>query len=123
MLDYQSTAQDTGKPTSVDLHLGLATAPVLYAAQQVRTDVYPACASNTFMQYPELNELIDRKFKMQGDVEMAQDIVHRSDGLALTHQLAAQHCHRAVEHIQKIIRSPEQDALIKLTEDVLHRNK
>ena len=35
MLDYKSTAQDTGKPTSVDLHLGLATAPVLYAAQQV----------------------------------------------------------------------------------------
>ena len=36
MLDYKSTAQDTGKPTSVDLHLGLATAPVLFAAQQVR---------------------------------------------------------------------------------------
>lgn len=42
MLDYKSTAQDTGKPTAVDLHLGLATAPVLYAAQQVRT-VYPVC--------------------------------------------------------------------------------
>lgn len=41
MLDYKSTAQDTGKPTSVDLHLGLATAPVLYAAQQVRTNTYP----------------------------------------------------------------------------------
>lgn len=37
MLDYKSTTQDTGKHTAVDLHLGLATAPVLYAAQQVRT--------------------------------------------------------------------------------------
>ena len=39
MLDYKSTAQDTGKPTAVDLHLGLATAPVLYAVQQVRITV------------------------------------------------------------------------------------
>lgn len=54
---------------------------------------------------------------------MAQDIVHRSNGLELTHQLAAQHCHRAVEHIQRITKSPEQDALIKLTEDVLNRSK
>ena len=76
-----------------------------------------------FMQYPILNELIDRKFKIQGDVEIAQDIVHKSDGLMLTHQLAAQHCNKAVEHIQKIAKSPEQDALIKLTEGVLHRNK
>lgn len=44
MLDYKSTAQDTGKPTAVDLHLGLATAPVLYAAQQVRTtNMYHVC--------------------------------------------------------------------------------
>lgn len=60
---------------------------------------------------------------MQGDVEMAQDIVHKSDGLVLTHRLAEQHCHKAIEHIQKITNSPEQDAIIKLTEDVLHRNK
>jgi len=76
-----------------------------------------------FMQYPELNELIDRKFKMEGDVEIAQDIVHKSDGLTLTHQLATQHCHRAIEHIQKVTKSPEQDALVKLTQSVLHRNK
>ena len=81
------------------------------------------CASNNFKQYPELNQLIDRKFKVEGDVEMAQDIVHRSDGLALTHQLATQHCHKAVEHLQKITKSSERDALITLTEDVLHRNK
>ena len=83
----------------------------------------PPCGSNIFMQYPELNELIDRKFKLQGDVEIAQDIVHKSDGLKLTHRLAAHHCHKAVEYIQKITKSPERDALIELTEEVLHRNK
>jgi len=35
LLDFKSTSQDTGKPTAVDLRLGLATAPVLYAAKQV----------------------------------------------------------------------------------------
>ena len=85
--------------------------------------MYTLCASNIFVQYPELNELIDRKFKMQGDVEMAQNLVHKSDGLMLTHRLAAHHCHKAVEYIKKIARSPERNALIELTEEILYRNK
>lgn len=36
MLDYMGTAEDMGKPTASDLRLGLATAPVLYAAEEVR---------------------------------------------------------------------------------------
>ena len=35
LLDFKSTSKDTGKPTAVDLRLGLATAPVLFAAKQV----------------------------------------------------------------------------------------
>ena len=54
---------------------------------------------------------------------MAQDIVHRSDGLTLTHQLADEHCSKAVDYIQKITTSPEQLELIKITQDILHRNK
>jgi len=60
---------------------------------------------------------------MAGDVEMAQDIVHKSNGLELTHQLAAEHCGKAVDYIQKITSSPEQLELVKITQDVLHRNK
>jgi len=54
---------------------------------------------------------------------MAQDIVYKSNGLVLTHQLAAEHCSKAVDCIQKITTSPEQLELIKITQDVLHRNK
>lgn len=39
MLDYMGTAEDMGKPTASDLRLGLATAPVLYAAEEVRGQV------------------------------------------------------------------------------------
>ena len=36
LLDFVSSEQEMGKPTAADLHLGLATAPVLFAAQEVR---------------------------------------------------------------------------------------
>ena len=35
LLDFVSSEQLMGKPTAADLKLGLATAPVLFAAQQV----------------------------------------------------------------------------------------
>lgn len=35
MLDYMGTTEDMGKPTATDLRLGLATAPVLYAVEEV----------------------------------------------------------------------------------------
>ena len=36
LLDFVSSEQQMGKPTAADLKLGLATAPVLFAAQEVR---------------------------------------------------------------------------------------
>jgi hypothetical protein len=53
VLDYVSSSEEMGKPTSADLKLGLATAPVLFAAEE----------------YPELNRLIARRFSAPGDVE------------------------------------------------------
>jgi geranylgeranyl pyrophosphate synthase len=53
-LDFVVTQDEFGKPVNADLSLGLATAPVLYASQE----------------FPELNELIKRNFKNDGDVEI-----------------------------------------------------
>ena len=36
LLDFTATDSEMGKPTAADLSLGLATAPVLYAAHEVR---------------------------------------------------------------------------------------
>ena len=53
ILDFSSST-DLGKPGSgADLRLGIATGPVLYAAEE----------------YPELEPLIAREFKHDGDVE------------------------------------------------------
>lgn len=51
-LDFVVSAEQFGKPVNADLKLGLATAPVLYAAEM----------------YPELWPLIERKFNHEGDV-------------------------------------------------------
>lgn len=39
LLDFISTEQLMGKPTAADLKLGLATAPVLFAAHQVMVKI------------------------------------------------------------------------------------
>jgi len=54
MLDFTATAADLGKPGGgADLKLGLATAPALYAWEE----------------FPELGEMIERKFANDDDVE------------------------------------------------------
>ena len=35
LLDFVASSAQLGKPAAADLHLGLATAPVLFAAEQV----------------------------------------------------------------------------------------
>ncbi|KAE9414050.1 hypothetical protein Angca_006730, partial [Angiostrongylus cantonensis] len=75
VLDFISSADIVGKPVSADLRLGLATGPVILAAQQ----------------YPELNTLMARKFAERGDVDRARNIVLNSDGITRTRKLAQQH--------------------------------
>ncbi|KXS20163.1 terpenoid synthase [Gonapodya prolifera JEL478] len=107
MLDFVSTAEELGKPAAADLNLGLATAPVLYAAEE----------------YPEMNELIERKFNQPGDVEQALDLVRRSDGVKATMDLAVSYCQRAIDEIAKLPESPARNALIDLTYTVVNRKK
>lgn len=75
LLDFISSPEVAGKPVSADLRLGLATGPVILAAQQ----------------YPELNILMARKFAERGDVDRARNIVLNSDGITRTRKLAQQH--------------------------------
>ena len=51
VLDFTGSTMQLGKPTLNDLRSGLATAPVLYAAEE----------------HPELNTLILRRFKSEGE--------------------------------------------------------
>ncbi|XP_067138458.1 all trans-polyprenyl-diphosphate synthase PDSS1-like [Centruroides vittatus] len=105
LLDFASSQVQMGKPTTIDLQLGLATAPVLFACEK----------------YPEMNNLIMRRFSKPGDVEKAYKMVINSDGIENTRLLARKHCDEAVKSISSLDDTPEKKALIALTQFVLTR--
>ena len=59
ILDYEATSEQLGKTAAVDLKLGLATAPLLFATTK----------------FPELEDMIARRFNKPGDVEKAFEFV------------------------------------------------
>ncbi|KAL6097638.1 pdss1 [Pungitius sinensis] len=107
VLDFTSGASHLGKPSAVDLKLGLATGPVLFACQQ----------------FPELHSLIMRRFSSEGDIDRAWQYVLQSDGVQQTQYLAQRYCHEAIRQVSMLRPSEERDALIRLTEMVLTRDK
>uniref|UniRef100_A0A060TD48 ARAD1D48136p n=1 Tax=Blastobotrys adeninivorans TaxID=409370 RepID=A0A060TD48_BLAAD len=107
MLDYTVTDRDLGKPSGADLKLGLATAPVLYAWEQ----------------YPELGDMIRRKFDHPGDVERAREYVKKANGLERTEQLAVKYAEDAIRQLEVLPPSDSLDALKHLTKAVLNRKK
>ncbi|KAM4533759.1 all trans-polyprenyl-diphosphate synthase PDSS1 [Odontesthes bonariensis] len=107
VLDFTSGAKQLGKPAAADLKLGLATGPVLFACQQ----------------FPELHAMIMRRFSSKGDVDRAWQYVLQSDGVQQTTFLARRYCQEAIRQISMLRPSPERDALIRLTEMVLSRDK
>lgn len=107
MLDYTAPSSILGKPSNADLALGLATAPVLFA----------------WTDYPELGQMIKRKFENTGDVERAREIVAASDGLEKTKDLAAQYCSKAMDALQVFPECDARGALEMIARDVLTRKK
>eukprot|EP00027_Filamoeba_sp_ATCC50430_P002026 CAMPEP_0168544534 /NCGR_PEP_ID=MMETSP0413-20121227/2475_1 /TAXON_ID=136452 /ORGANISM="Filamoeba nolandi, Strain NC-AS-23-1" /LENGTH=91 /DNA_ID=CAMNT_0008574569 /DNA_START=114 /DNA_END=389 /DNA_ORIENTATION=- len=91
----------------MDLTLGLATAPVLYASQE----------------YPELNAMMARKFRESGDVETARKLVLKSNGLAKTRELASGYVNKAIQNLSILEDSNAKQALVQLAHQVLSRNK
>lgn len=107
LLDFISSTAEMGKPVAADLQLGLATAPVLFAAQR----------------YPELNPLIERRFSEPDDVTKALELVKKSDGLEETKILAQRYCSEAVRYANFLKPSVYRDDLVLLTEKVVNRTK
>jgi len=106
-LDFVSTSDVLGKPTGADLSLGLATAPILFAAEK----------------YPDLHGLIGRRFKHEGDVEQAFEMVHKSDGVSETFMLARKYVDQATKDIAFLKDSEYKEALRGLGEMVITRDR
>lgn len=113
VLDYTGTAAELGKPAGNDLRSGLATAPVLFAAEEC----------------PELHPMIRRRFREEGDVERALELVRNSSGVIKAKELAEQHARDAVAALSRLppavgeSAAESRRALEAITSKVINRRK
>ncbi|SPO07613.1 related to Probable hexaprenyl pyrophosphate synthase, mitochondrial [Cephalotrichum gorgonifer] len=107
MLDYTRSGTDLGKPAGADLELGLATAPLLFA----------------WKGNPELGALVGRKFSAEGDVNLARELVLKSNGIEQTRALAESYANQAAAAIEAFPDSEAKEGLLQMTRDVLKRKK
>ena len=107
MLDYTTTSESLGKPAGADLELGLATAPLLFAWEDNQ----------------QLGVLVGRKFAVHGDVQMARDLVARSDGLEKTRALAQDYADKAAFAISRFPDSEAKEGLLEMCVNATKRRK
>ncbi|WIA10217.1 hypothetical protein OEZ85_010419 [Tetradesmus obliquus] len=113
LLDILGSSKQLGKPALNDMRAGLATAPVLFAAEE----------------QPGLIPLIKRKFKGETDVQAGLQMVQQSSGIQRAKELAAHHAQLAAQQIEALPQSSSphalaaREALINITHRVLVRSK
>jgi hexaprenyl-diphosphate synthase len=107
LLDLQVSAELLGKPAGQDLQCGIATAPVLYAAEE----------------FPHLKQLIDAKFKGPNDVRTALECIFRGNSMQRSRELAMRHAQQAAAAVAALNPSPAQSALFSLIHQVIARQK
>lgn len=107
MLDYTTTSESLGKPAGADLELGLATAPLLFA----------------WKDNQQLGVLVGRKFAADGDVQMAKDLVARSDGIEQTRALAQEYVDKAAYAVSGFPDSEAKEGLLEMCVKATKRRK
>lgn len=107
MLDYTTDSESLGKPAGADLELGLATAPLLFA----------------WKDNQQLGVLVGRKFAADGDVQMARDLVARSNGLEQTRALAQDYADKAASAISSFPDSEPKEGLLEMCVRTMKRRK
>ena len=105
LLDFTGTTDALGKPALADMEQGLATAPTLFAADE----------------FPEIVEIVQRRFGEKDDVQTVSELVARSNGLQRTRDLAVSHAQLAADSLGVLPPSAARDALLRLCFDVLNR--
>ena len=66
---------------------------------------------------------MDRKFRSEGDVEDAVELVFKSNGIERTKELARVHSELAMEALLELDGSVYRDSLITLSHKVVSRTK
>jgi len=107
ILDFTGASATLGKPAQADMELGLATAPILYAAEE----------------QAKIKPLILRKFKEKGDVQQAVAMASKTACVEKSFELANFHAQRAADAICRLPQSEARQALLRLLHTAISRNK
>merc|ERR1719223_777026 len=107
ILDFTGASATLGKPAQADMELGLATAPILYAAEE----------------QAKIKPLILRKFKEKGDVQQAVAMASKTACVEKSFELATFHAQRAADAICRLPQSEARQALLRLLHTAISRNK
>jgi len=108
ILDFTGAESILGKPALADMSLGLSTAPILYASQE----------------YMHLKPLIMRRFKYDGDKQVALEALYKSrTAMDKAKNLAQFHAQKAVDALLRLPQTDARDALIRLTHTCITRKK
>ncbi|MGF1603714.1 MAG: solanesyl diphosphate synthase [Thermosynechococcaceae cyanobacterium] len=105
ILDFTASSDELGKPAGSDLKSGNLTAPVLFAMEET----------------PYLRVLLERQLQESGDLEEALMLVHNSQGIVRSRQLAEQYSQQAVEHLAGVPQSEARQALLEVADYTLKR--
>jgi len=105
ILDFTESSETLGKPAASDLRSGHLTAPVLYAMEE----------------QPAIATLIAREFAEADDLDRALAIVHETQGIARSRQLAKDHAELARQSLAHLAPSESKEALNGIVDYVLRR--
>ena len=105
ILDFTGASATLGKPAQADMELGLSTAPVLFASEEV----------------PDIKALILRRFKEEGDVMKAVELSQGTDCIAKSYDLAEFHAQQAMDALDRMPSSDARAALQRLLHVAISR--
>ncbi|KAI3851517.1 hypothetical protein MKW92_008357 [Papaver armeniacum] len=113
VLDFTGTSASLGKGSLSDIRHGIVTAPILFAMEE----------------FPQLRKIVDRGFHNPADVDLAIEILGKSNGIQRAIELASEHANLAAAAIRSLPETDNVDArrsrqaLVDLTQIVVTRKK
>ncbi|KAI3924086.1 hypothetical protein MKW92_045286 [Papaver armeniacum] len=92
VLDFSGTSASLGKGSLSDIRHGIVTAPILFAMEE----------------FPQLRKIVERGFHNPADVDLAAEILGKSNGIQRAIGLASEHANLAAAAILSL---PETDSV------------
>lgn len=105
ILDFTGASATLGKPAQADMELGLSTAPILFASDEIEA----------------IKPLIKRRFKEKGDIQVAVQLAQQTACVQRSFDLAEFHAQKAVNALMRLPESESRQALLKVLHMAISR--